>query len=94
VPLSRQRRKAEFTPQKSVKAVRVGNPRWLVPTMLFFFLAGLAWIVVYYLSQGRYPVGSVAWIPGASDTFVLGNWNLLVGFGLIAIGFILSTRWR
>jgi hypothetical protein len=44
---------------------------------------GLAWIVVYYVSQGS--------IPGMS---ALGAWNLVVGFVFIIAGVTLSTRWR
>lgn len=58
------------------------SPRWLVPVMLACFLLGLLWIVVYYL---------VPTLPIMSD---LGSWNMLIGFGLIMVGFGLSTRWR
>lgn len=83
MPKSRIRRKAAYTPpQERVAAVKVGNPRWLVPLMLACFLVGLLWIVVFYITQTDYPVGSI------------GNWNMLVGFGLILVGFALSMRWR
>jgi hypothetical protein len=29
-------------------------------------------------------------IPFMND---LGNWNLLIGMGLIAVGFVVSTQW-
>jgi hypothetical protein len=44
---------------------------------------GLAWIVVYYLSQGS--------IPGLAT---LGAWNLVIGFAFIIAGVTLATRWR
>jgi hypothetical protein len=44
---------------------------------------GLAWIAVYYITQGS--------IPGMST---LGSWNLVVGFAFIIGGVALSTRWR
>jgi Uncharacterised protein family (UPF0233). len=50
--------------------------------MLALFLVGLAWIVVYYVTSAAWPVGS--W----------GNWNILVGFGFIAVGFGVSTQWK
>ena len=43
--------------------------------MLGLMVVGLLWVVVYYISQTSYP------IPG------IGNWNLLIGFGLLLIGF-------
>ena len=58
------------------------SPRWLAPTMVGSFIAGLAWIVTYYISNTQYP------IPG------IGAWNMVVGFGFVASGFTLATRWR
>jgi len=57
------------------------NPVWFKPVMFGFMLLGLAWIIVYYVS-GSYPVPS------------LGTGNILVGFGIAFIGFIMTTRWR
>lgn len=83
MPKSRIRRKAVYTPpQERLAAVQVGNPRWLVPLMLTCFAIGLVWIIIYYISQTDYPIGS------------LGAWNMAVGFGLILVGFALSMRWR
>lgn len=58
------------------------NPRWYVPVMLGLMIAGLLWIVVFYLTAGEYPVA--AWA----------NWNLGAGFGLIIAGFLMTTNWR
>lgn len=58
------------------------NPLWFKPLMFGFMLVGLAWIIVYYLSQGTFP------IPG------LNEWNIGVGFGFLIIGFFMTTRWR
>ena len=83
MPKSPLRRKAVYTPPRErTTAVQVGNPRWLVPAMLAAFVIGLLWIVVYYISQTEYPIGSI------------GAWNMGVGFGLILVGFGLSMRWR
>ena len=51
--------------------------------MVAFFLLGLAWLVVFYLAGTT--------VPGMSG---LGSWNLLIGIGLIAVGFVVSTQWR
>jgi hypothetical protein len=83
VPKSRLRRRSAFTPPpSSTKAVRIGSPRWLVPAMVGCFLLGLAWVVVYYITQTEYPIGAI------------GAWNMGIGFGLIIVGFVLSTRWK
>lgn len=56
---------------------------WVPGLMVACFVLGLLWLVVYYLAGTRVPV--------MSD---LGNWNLLVGIGAIAVGFVVSTQWR
>ena len=58
------------------------TPRWYVAVMVGLMVLGLVWIVVFYLSQTQYPV------PG------WGNWNLVAGFGLVLVGFAMTTRWR
>jgi hypothetical protein len=50
--------------------------------MVTLMLLGLVWVVVFYLSQGSWPISS------------LGNWNLAVGFGLMLVGFGMTARWR
>lgn len=58
------------------------NPVWFKPVMFGFMLVGLAWIIVFYLSQTSWPIPS------------LGSWNILIGFGIMFIGFLMTTRWR
>jgi hypothetical protein len=58
------------------------NPVWFKPVMFGFMLLGLAWIIVFYVSQSVYPVPA------------LHSWNILVGFGIMFIGFLMTTRWR
>jgi hypothetical protein len=58
------------------------NPVWFKPVMFGFMLVGLLWIIVFYVSQGVFPIPD------------LGSWNILVGFGIAFIGFIMTTRWR
>lgn len=84
MPESKGRRepRSRIPTDKVDKDVKAPSPRWLVPVMLTCLIVGLLWIVTYYLASG---------IPVMSD---LGNWNLLIGFGLIMVGFGLSTRWR
>jgi hypothetical protein len=82
VPKSRVRSKAVYTPPPRSTKSKV-SPRWLVPTMLGCLLLGLAWIALYYISNGSTPLQSA-----------LGAWNLLVGFALIIAGVGLSTKWR
>lgn len=55
---------------------------WFKPVMFGFMLVGLAWIIVFYVSQGAFPVAD------------LGSWNILIGFGIAFVGFLMTTRWR
>jgi hypothetical protein len=64
------------------KDIPTTSPRWLAPLMVACFVLGLLWIVAYYIAPG---------MPVLSE---LGRWNMVVGFGLIMVGFGLSTRWR
>lgn len=82
MPESRVRRKAPFTPPPSRSGAARPNPPWFVPVMLGLMVVGLLWVVVYYISQTAYPVPKI------------GNWNLLIGFGLLLAGFGMTTRWR
>lgn len=58
------------------------NPVWFKPVMFGFMLVGLVWIIVFYISQGSLPIPA------------LEAWNILVGFGIAFIGFLMTTRWR
>jgi len=85
VPESRPRKKQEYTPparQKASSSGRVAN-RWAAPAMLTCWLLGLAWVSVYYVAGDRLPL--------MKD---LGSWNILIGMGLIAFGFVFATRWE
>ena len=58
------------------------NPVWFKPVMFGFMLLGLIWIIVFYVSQSQLPIPT------------LGSWNILIGFGIMFIGFLMTTRWR
>ena len=85
MPVSRKRKKAVYTPPPTVAGPkkRKPSPVWLAPLMLVLFGIGVLWLVVFYITQGDMPLVSG-----------LNNWNLLVGFGFIIAGFMLSTQWR
>src|SRR6218665_808377 len=69
-------------PVKAVSGEAAPNPVWFKPVMLGFMLLGLLWIIVFYISGSVWPIES------------LGQWNILVGFGIMLIGFLMTTRWR
>jgi hypothetical protein len=85
VPKSRIRKKANFTPPPAAKqatSIKLTNRSWVAPVMLALFLIGLAWIVLFYVTKGDLPIKG------------LGNWNIVAGFGFIAVGFGVSTQWK
>jgi hypothetical protein len=80
---SRNKKKTEKVKvEKTPKQPRTQSRVWVAPLMLASWLLGLAWLVVFYVAGQD--------IPLMKD---LGNWNLLVGMGLIALGFVVSTQW-
>ena len=58
------------------------NPVWFKPIMFGLMLLGLAWIIVFYVSQGTLPVPQ------------FNQCNILIGFGILFVGFLMTTRWR
>ncbi|HSE09902.1 MAG TPA: cell division protein CrgA [Nocardioidaceae bacterium] len=63
----------------------LGRGRGVVVGMLGCFLLGLVWIVVYYLA------GQPTEIPVFRN---LDAYNLIVGIGFMAVGFVYATRWE
>ncbi len=60
----------------------VPNPVWFKPIMFGLMLLGLAWIIVFYVSGTTLPIEQ------------LGDGNILIGFGILFLGFLMTTRWR
>ena len=83
MPKSRVRKRTVYTPPPPKSGRRKVSPPWVGPTIVVCLVLGLAWIAVYYITQGS--------VAGMS---ALGSWNLVVGFLLIIAGVTLSTRWR
>ena len=67
---------------ESAGAENTPNPVWFKPVMFGFMILGLAWIIVFYLSQSSWPIPTI------------GVGNIGIGFGLLIIGFFMTTRWR
>jgi len=87
VPKSQVRKKKVYTPPTDVRptaamADKRPSPVWLPITAVTLIVLGIAWLVVYYLSQGLYPVAS--W----------NYWNIAVGFGAMVVSLGLLSKWR
>ncbi|KQY57444.1 MULTISPECIES: cell division protein CrgA [unclassified Nocardioides] len=65
----------------------LGRGRGVVVGMLGCFLIGLIWICTFYVFADR-PEGEI-WLLGD-----LGQLNLAVGIGFMAVGFTFATRWE
>lgn len=63
----------------------LGRGRGVVVGMLGCFLLGLVWIVVYYVT------GQTITVPLLTD---LSQFNLVVGIGFMAVGFVYATHWE
>lgn len=83
MPKSKVRKTTAYTPPPKRSPKKQVSPPWLAPTMLGLFLLGVAWLVVFYITNGD--------IWGMRE---LGNWNVAVGIGFILGGFGLSTKWH
>jgi hypothetical protein len=87
VPKSRVRQKKVYTPPTDV-APRVTtinkrpSPPWVPILAVGLIVAGIGWLVTFYLSGGVYPVLSWQY------------WNLAVGFGAMVAALAVLARWR
>ena len=84
MPKSKTRDKVAYNAPTDPKPqkIKLESSAWVPRFMVAFFVVGLAWMVVYYLGSG------ISWVNS------LGAWNVVIGFGFIAAGFGVSTRWR
>lgn len=70
----------DSTPARNSEAAP--NPVWFKPIMFGFMLVGLVWILTYYVSAGLFPIATI------------GAVNIVIGFALMFVGFLMTTRWR
>lgn len=60
-----------------------GSARWVAPAFIIVGLLGVIWLVVYYIAGQDVPVMNR-----------MGNWNILIGMGLMASSLGLSMFWK
>lgn len=82
------KKKPEKVREQKVVRDDLPNPVWFKPVMFGFMLLGLIWILLFYISGAQLPLGAAA---GALN---IGNGNILVGFGIFIVGFVMATRWK
>ena len=94
MPKSRVRKKKVYTPPAEVRptatvtAKRKASPAWLPITAVALIVFGIAWLVVFYLTQGFSDA------PALAALFKLGYWNLAIGFGAMIGALLLLSKWR
>ena len=82
MPESKPRKRASTAASAVGSSQPKPNPVWYKPVMFGLMIIGLLWIITFYISMSTLPVA--AW----------GSWNILVGFGIAIVGFLMTTRWR
>jgi hypothetical protein len=88
VPKSRVRKKKVYTPPTDVQPAagtvkkKKPSPRWVPVLAVALIVLGIAWLVVFYLTETRWPVEEI------------GHWNLAVGFGMLVASLGVLTQWR
>jgi hypothetical protein len=82
VPESKPRKRPARTVETTAKEQYKPNPVWFKPVMFGLMIIGLLWIITFYITGGQFPVA--AW----------GSWNIVAGFGIAIVGFLMTTRWR
>lgn len=68
-------------PQRSITSPHAR--RWVAPAFITVGLLGVAWLVVYYIAGRNVPFMNK-----------LGDWNILIGMGLMAVALGLSMLWK
>ena len=66
--------------EETIKGAK-SNPAWFVPLFVALLIIGLIWVVAFYFT-GKYPIPQI------------GQWNLLVGFGIMLVGFLMTMWWH
>jgi hypothetical protein len=87
VPKSNVRKKKVYTPPAELRPTQAAtsrkpSPVWVPVLAVSLIVVGIAWLVVFYLSQGLYPVFSWRY------------WNLAIGFGAMVTALGILSKWR
>ncbi|HET8878562.1 MAG TPA: cell division protein CrgA [Arthrobacter sp.] len=83
MPESKPRKRSATAPEQTpATQAYKPNPVWFKPVMFGLMIIGLLWIITFYISEGTLPVKDWA------------SWNIVAGFGIAIVGFLMTTRWR
>jgi hypothetical protein len=86
MPQSRKRKQDEYTPVTPVSRVpvKLDSARWVAPVMSTLLVVGLLYIVVFYVAGQQ-----IAFMANMGAM-----WNIVIGFGIMAVGFVIATFWK
>jgi hypothetical protein len=92
VPKSKVRKKSDAPvrsshPLSTSTRAMAPSPTWYPILMAALLLLGLAYLVVYYLTNSGTD-------PEIGFMDALGGWNFAVGFGVMLLGLVMAVRWR
>ncbi len=79
---------AELRPQETATAKRRPSPVWVPALAVACIVIGIAWLVVYYLTNGFFDVEAL------SAVAKLEYWNLAIGFGFMVASLAVLSKWR
>jgi hypothetical protein len=93
VPKSPVRKKKVYTPPAELRpqptaASKRPSPVWLPATAVALLVLGIAWMVVFYLTQGFVDAPALSFLAN------IGYWNFAIGFGAMIGALILLSKWR
>lgn len=78
------KREADVEERRRERRMRApATRRWVPPTFIVVGLLGVFWLIAFYVAGDQ--------IPYMGDW---GNWNILIGMGLMACAFGLATMWK
>ena len=80
---SQAKNRATMDERRAEKKAAPVDRSWVPKVFVPLFLLGVLWLIVYYIAGNQ--------IPGISN---LGDWNILIGMGLMAAGFGVATLWK
>lgn len=78
---AKDRRRVEE--RRAEKAQQATDRSWVPWVFVPVGIIGVLWLVVYYVAGYQ--------IPGMKE---LGDWNMLIGMGLLAAAFGIATLWK
>lgn len=91
MPESKSRRtaKSKSLNGASSTAKKADQPNSTLFKVVMFglMIIGLLWIITFYITSVT---------PGMTPLPIpqIGAWNIAVGFGVVIVGFLMTTRWR